>query len=128
VEAEYYGLHKGDQYFAVEVTAREPWDVTVEAAREDFEHHARSLGLFTGQLAYQGHTITDNAYPLFHVDEIDRLNEAKQRIRALGIHLAGRQGNFEFISSWLTTRKARALAESIRGDAPLPVSISEPSL
>jgi len=126
--SEYYGLHDGDQYFAVEVTAREPWDVTIEAAREDFESHARSLGLFTGHLVYQGHAVTDHAYPLFHVDEVSGLNEAKQRIRALGIHLAGRQGNFEFISSWLTTRKAKALAESIRGDSPQPLSISEPSL
>jgi protoporphyrinogen oxidase len=126
--SEYYGRHAGDEYFGVEVTAREPWDITVESAREDFEHHARSLGLFDGQLAYQGHAVTDNAYPLFHVDEIKRLNETKQRIRALGIHLVGRQGNFEYISSWLTTLKAKALAESIRGEPPQQRQVREPSL
>jgi protoporphyrinogen oxidase len=126
--SEYYGRHDGDEYFVVEVTARDSWDVTVEEAREDFEHHVRSLGLYSGDLAYQGHTVTDNAYPLFHVDEIQRLNEAKQRIRALGIYLVGRQGNFEYISSWLTALKSKALAESIRGKSPHQPSVSEPSL
>lgn len=126
--SEYYGRHAGDEYFVVEVTTREPWDITVESAREDFEQHARSLGLYQGQLAYQGHAVTDNAYPLFHVDEIRRLNETKQRIRALGIHLVGRQGNFEYISSWLTTLKAKALAESIRGESAQQLQVKEPSL
>jgi protoporphyrinogen oxidase len=126
--SEYYGRHEGDEYFTVEVTAREPWDVTVERAREDFERHARSLGLYHGQLLYQGCAITDNAYPLFPVDEVKRLNDVKQRIRDLGIYLVGRQGNFEFISSWLTTLKAKSLAESLRGQSSPQLPVSEPSL
>jgi len=126
--SEYYGRHDGDEYFTVEVTARDLEEMTVERAREDFEQHSRSLGLFSGQLAYQGYVVTDNAYPLFHLDEVRRLNQAKENIRALGIHLAGRQGNFEYISSWLATRKSKALAESIRGESAHQPLLSEPSL
>jgi protoporphyrinogen oxidase len=115
--SEYYGRHDGDEYFVVEVTARDPWDVTVDGLREDFERHVRTLGLFSGRLAYQGHTVTENAYPLFRVDEIRRLEEAKERIQSLGIDIVGRQGNFEYLSSWLTALKAKALAERVREEA-----------
>ena len=115
--SEFYGRHEGDEYFTVEATSLDSSEEAVSRLCEDFERHARELGLFRGMLWCQGHTVTEHAYPLFHHDELRKLDEARRRIRALGVDLVGRQGNFEYISSVQTALKAKALARGLRVEA-----------
>jgi hypothetical protein len=115
--SELYGRRENDEYFTVEATALDSSEQEVSRLCEDFERHARELGLFRGALWCQGHLVTEHAYPLFHRDEVRKLDEARQRIRAMGIDLVGRQGNFEYISSMKTALEAKALARGLQAQA-----------
>lgn len=60
--------------------------------------------------------MTRNAYPVYRRDNVDRIAAAKQRLKQWGLDLAGRQGEFDYISSSDAAGKAKIVAEKIKAD------------
>jgi protoporphyrinogen oxidase len=112
----FYGRHGADDYLVVEATLRPGDDVDVAGLRRDFEGHARKAGLFRGELNYQGCLTTNNAYPIYRRDNIERMREAKKGVAGWGVCLAGRQGEFDYISSSDAAGNARAVATRLKGE------------
>ncbi len=114
--SKYYGTHEGDDYFVVEITLDKDTQPDISQQQEDFESHVQSLGLFKGKLKYQGSLVIPNAYPVYRRDRLNEVIEAKQSLQEWGLDLAGRQGDFDYISSYDAAANARSLAEKIRAD------------
>lgn len=109
----YYTAPAGEQYFVVEGTLKENVDLDEALLREDFESHVRRLGLYRGILKYQGCILTDHAYPVYRLGNLERVLAAKVKLRELGIDLSGRQGEFDYISSSDAAGSAQRLARAI---------------
>lgn len=113
----YYGKADGADYFTVECVLREDDPQGEDFVREDFESHARGLGLFRGDLDFQGAVTTPNAYPVFRAADSSGIEKTKRRIQALGIELLGRHGAFEYLSSSVTAAKSKKMGEKIAAEA-----------
>jgi protoporphyrinogen oxidase len=116
----YYSARVGEQYFVVEGTLKENVELDEALLRKDFESHVRRLGLYRGMLKYQGCIRTDHAYPVYRLGNLERVLAAKTKLRELGIDLAGRQGEFDYISSSDAAGGAQKLARAILGSLPVP--------
>lgn len=114
--SKYYGTHEGDDYFVVEVTFDNNYDPNLLEQKEAFEAQIKGFGLLKGELKYQGGLVTQNAYPVYRRDNVDRIAAAKQRLKQWGLDLAGRQGEFDYISSSDAAGKAKIVAEKIKAD------------
>jgi protoporphyrinogen oxidase len=112
-----YDDQQGGRWLSVEVTRPSDRPSDIEAIRRDFETQVRELGLFKGELAYQGHWVTPNAYPVFNADGEAALDRDRARIEEWGIHIVGRQGRFEYLSSAAASASARAVADELRARA-----------
>jgi protoporphyrinogen oxidase len=109
----YYGRLEGEEYFVVEGTLKEAVLVDLGHLQADFESHVRDLGLYCGRLQYQGGVLTDYAYPVYRRENLDRVLQMKTRLRAAGLYLAGRQGEFDYISSSDAAGNAQEVAQQI---------------
>jgi Phytoene dehydrogenase and related proteins len=118
--AELYGPHRGEEYFAVEVTTRSASAVDVAEADADFRRHTESLGLYRGTLTLQGSHVTEHAYPVYRVSEVVMLRDARRRLEDWGIDLLGRQGRFDYVTSSIVAANARAMADVIAEDRQAP--------
>lgn len=105
-----YGDPQG--YFAVEIPVRGTPDII--AQQEQFELHLAELGLFRNGLHLEGSELTRNAYPIFRARQLGELAADKQRILDWGIILAGRQGEFEYLSSSQVATVAALKAGEVR--------------
>lgn len=106
-----YDLPTRQAYFTVEITTKGILIPDITALSKDFERHMYDLGLMHN-LEFLGSTTTPNAYPVFKVGEAKNVEKDKQLLSALGIHLAGRQGCFDYISSHDAAKQAKkAVAE-----------------
>jgi phytoene dehydrogenase-like protein len=111
-----YGKDGDRHYFAAEIPLAPGANPDVDAERAGFERHVASLGLFAGELGFQGSCVTRNAYPVYRAEAVAGLAADRRRIADRGIRLAGRQGRFEYISSNLACEAAFALAAEMRAE------------
>lgn len=112
--SKYYGKYEGDDYFAVEITVENNKSINKEQLREKFESHIKSLGLFQGELKYQGDIVIKNAYPCYTRDLVNKVATTKNYFKELGIDLLGRQGEFDYISANDAIVNAKKLADKIQ--------------
>ncbi|MES0211743.1 NAD(P)-binding protein [Mesorhizobium sp. M0028] len=125
--AGFYGTKNGRHYLSVEITVAAGALLDVKDEVRQFEEHARSLGLFhVGRLILEGHHVTANAYPVFRRDSVDLIERDKQLVSDWGVVLAGRQGEFEYISSEQAAMSAIALAHRMTAELGLPDNAMTP--
>lgn len=109
-----YGVDAGVHHLSVEITVSDGEVPDIDRERASFEQHVRQLGLLRdGLLRYEGHHLTPNAYPILRLDQARSAEAAKRRLEECGVMLAGRQGQFEYLSSKQAATSAIALAEAI---------------
>ncbi|MAT73178.1 MAG: hypothetical protein CMJ58_27140 [Planctomycetaceae bacterium] len=125
VFSKFYGPHRGQDYFTVEVTSQDTSPAAVEAACRDFEDHAREFNLLEGSPELQGTFVTPRAYPLYRAGQLAAVEREKQHLRDFGIDLVGRQGNYEYIISDVVAQRAETLVEQIGDDLKLASAKSE---
>lgn len=109
----YYGLIAGEHYFAVECTVHGNDAARIEEQRRAFEQHIPATPLFRGDLKFQGGLLTPNAYPYYRRGDHERLQTTKRAVEAAGLHLAGRQGRFDYLTSHEAVAGSRGLAGAI---------------
>jgi protoporphyrinogen oxidase len=114
VFSRYYGTVEGRHYFAVEGTAREHAgdEPTLAAGEEDFRSFAREHALFPGTLRLTGGVLTRKAYPVYRRESARGVEALRQELRRRGLHLAGRQGTFDYVTSSDAAGDAAAVAQS----------------
>lgn len=95
VYSDFYGRAEGREYFAVEVNA-EHVDRSVDKAEADFRQHARRHGLFVGDLRLEGHSVLDNAYPIYVSGAGELAATQIRQLADAGITSLGRQGAFDY--------------------------------
>jgi phytoene dehydrogenase-like protein len=115
-----YGARDGEDYFAVEITTRDACAAQVAEYDEDFRRHSQSLGFYRGTLTLVGSHVSEHAYPVYRVREVEMLRDARRVLEDWGIDLLGRQGRFDYVTSSVVASNARAMAESIAEDAHAP--------
>ena len=111
-----YGLHEGQHYFAVDGTIHAQSSLYLEVLKNDFENHIQQMGIFPGELNYVGGLVTSHAYPVYNRKNLDQAKALKERIQSLGLHVTGRQGEFDYVSSADAAFSAYRLAHQLRGD------------
>lgn len=97
LHSKYYGDVDGWSYFSVETTVHLDDNKDVNSCEDDFRESIRGVDILNGELELVGHRQTDFAYPLYEHDVTARRNEILQKLEALGIESAGRQGRFEYL-------------------------------
>lgn len=114
VFSRYYAAPGGGQVFTVEGTASpgRAAEAVGRAGFEDFERWALRERLFDGPLQGLGYAITPRGYPVYRTSTARGIRELKRRLRAQGVRLAGRQGDFNYISSSDAARDAVAAARA----------------
>lgn len=116
-----YGKIDGDDCFLVECTHRPEARMTERILKLDFEDHVSRVPILLGALKYQGSIETDDAYPFFRRNDLQRIDQARRILEEYGIVLVGRQGTFTYSSAHLTALRAREVADRIRSRSiPLP--------
>ena len=65
----------------------------------DFEQWARREKLFAADPRLLDGVVTSHAYPVYRTDTVLAVRDLKRRLQAEGIVLAGRQGEFNYLSS-----------------------------
>jgi hypothetical protein len=106
-------------WFTVEVTTRDTAPAALAELRDEFEAHARDLGMLDGPPELVGQRVTERAYPVFRVGDPERVEAERQRVARMGVALAGRQGRFEYQSSAHAALQARRLGRALRpGERP----------
>ena len=118
--SELYGPLDGDEYLTVEVTSRGASAAEVGEADADFRRHVGSLGFYIGTLTLEGTHVTEHAYPVYRVREVEMLRDTRRRLEEWGIDLLGRQGRFDYATSSVVATKARAAAAAIAEDRHAP--------
>jgi protoporphyrinogen oxidase len=101
-----YGALPAEDHFTVEVTSHASDGTAAHA--EDFIQHATALG-FVERPELVGHLVTPDAYPLFRRGQSAGRAEDRAQLTRAGIHLAGRQGRFEYLSSSQAAQQAKSL-------------------
>ena len=118
VFSKFYGMPQdGRDYLSVEITGDEDSDEIVNRCREDFEAHAREVGLFEGTPEFVGHHYTPFAYPVYRKGITEQLENDKQRLAEFGIDSIGRHGNFEYVISHFVALAAKELIEKYPQDS-----------
>jgi protoporphyrinogen oxidase len=114
VFSRYYGAVEGRHYFAVEGTARENREdaPTLAAGEEDFRSFVREHALFPGKLELAGGVLTRKAYPVYRRRSARGVDALRRELRRRGLHLAGRQGTFDYVTSSDAAGNAAAVARS----------------
>jgi Flavin containing amine oxidoreductase len=108
VYSDFYGRHRGREFFAVEVNAQHVGGDTAIADR-DFRAHVASNGLFQGDLRLEGRHALAHAYPIYVDNAQENLDSTIAALRAFGVESIGRQGAFEYQPTARdTTLKAEA--------------------
>lgn len=118
--SELYGPKDGDEYFTVEVTTRNASPADVVEADGDFRRHVQELGFYRGSLTLEGTHVTEHAYPIYRVREVEMLRDVRRRLEAWGVDLLGRQGRFDYVTSSVVAANARTMAASIVEDRQAP--------
>ena len=111
-----YGEQEGAFAAELPLPNVRPADVDVDALRRDFEAHLAEVGLYRGGVRLVGHVITPSAYPIYRAQSLDLLDADKRRLADWGLILAGRQGEFEYLSSSQVATNVARLAERIVAD------------
>jgi hypothetical protein len=93
--SDFYGAVENREYFGVEVVAGDT-GVSVEKAESAFRDHARSNGLFTGELRLEGSRTLSHAYPIYRRNAAKHAAETIERLRRFGVESFGRQGGFNY--------------------------------
>jgi protoporphyrinogen oxidase len=106
---------KEQHYFGVECTMPEDSDIPTYDLRAGFERHTAEHAVFRGSIRFLGVKITRNAYPLYKTGYEQQQEYVKQQIAARGITLAGRQGDFAYLTSGEVAQRAEALAPAAAG-------------
>lgn len=102
----------GRDYLTAEVTVQGEDPADVETARRDFEAHMATHGVLAKPV-YLGAELTKNAYPLYLKDSLPEMEADKQVLIDFGIDVLGRQGNFEYVISNVSARRAAKLAQQM---------------
>ncbi|MEL6692325.1 MAG: FAD-dependent oxidoreductase [Pseudomonadota bacterium] len=97
LHSQYYGEVDDWSYFSIETTVHLGDNKDVQACEDDFRTSIRNVDILKGTLELVGHRQTDFAYPLYEHDVTARRQSIIQRLEALGIESAGRQGRFEYL-------------------------------
>jgi len=97
LHSHFYGDVEGRAYFSVEVPQSAGDPVDAGALFDDFRRHTAANGLFNGDLALEGHAVTDFAYPHYAIGYKARLAKAFAALEAAGIETVGRQGRFDYL-------------------------------
>ncbi|HET6764154.1 MAG TPA: FAD-dependent oxidoreductase [Longimicrobiaceae bacterium] len=117
--ARFYAPEDGMDWFTVEITTRDTTPAALAELRDEFEAHARDLGMLDGLPELLGQQVTERAYPVFRVGDPARVEAERRRVAAMGVALAGRQGRFEYQSSALAAVQARSVGRGLRAvDTP----------
>lgn len=90
-----YGLANGRQYFSVEVIGDHHAD-RGQVFDQDFRAHARSNGIFEGDLVLEGSRVTASAYPVYLEGAGAGATAMIEALRRFGIRSFGRQGGFDY--------------------------------
>lgn len=99
VFSRFYGKQYGKHYFSIESTTPEGNTAHIKELRAGFERHAIQCRIFDGKFTYLGTEETPNAYPLYRAGYAESQEAVKNRLRSIGVHLLGRQGNFAYQTS-----------------------------
>jgi protoporphyrinogen oxidase len=102
----------GSDYFTIEVTVPERDTADLDAIRADFEKHCKDFAI-ADNLSFQGSYTTHRAYPVFRPGQSVGVNRDRELVQSLGIHLAGRQGKFAYISSLEAAAQAKREADVV---------------
>jgi protoporphyrinogen oxidase len=105
----YHGPSRGRHYFTVECTVMSEGPATVSELAADFESHAVRHGAFRPGLRLVGHRRVPRAYPLYRNGATTRLHASRLLLEANGLTLAGRQGRFDYASSFDVARRSAEL-------------------
>ena len=109
----FHGRDQSQDWFTVEVTTRDTSVNALEELREEFEAHARDLGMLEGTPELLGSLVTERAYPVFRIGDPELVAAERQRLHRVGILLTGRQGRFEYQSSSVAAARARDVAREL---------------
>jgi len=111
VLSRYYGPAGGKHYLTVEGTLKPGvHDAPPAEGIEDFERWLRGARLFAAHPRYLGGVVTPHAYPVYRTEAVEAVHRLKQTIRAAGLVLAGRQGEFNYLTSSDAAGNARRVA------------------
>lgn len=108
-----YDAPEGEDFLTVEVTSADVSPKRIEALAQDFEEHAGRLSLFESAPRRIGYAVTERAYPMCRRGHMGDLDREKQKLRDLGVHIVGRQGDHAYFSSHNVALAARATAKAI---------------
>lgn len=112
--SQYYGKHEGDDYFSVEITMDPDIEPDIAKQQQQFEAHVTSLGLYQGEFKLQSSLVTKNAYPVYLRENVDEVLRVKHELKAWGLYLAGRQGEFDYLNSSDASANAVKIAKLIK--------------
>lgn len=112
--SQYYGKHEGDDYFSVEITMNPDVKPDIIDQKQKFEAHVQSLGLYQGEFKFQSSLVTKNAYPVYLRENVDEVLKIKNKLKAWGLYLAGRQGEFDYLNSSDASASAVRISKLIK--------------
>ncbi len=108
-----YGPDGDQDYFTVEVATTDTSEPHLQDLQRDFERHATTLGLVSRDVECVGRAVTEHAYPVFRREDCGQLESERSKLRSFGIEAVGRQGNFDYLSSYEVGLRARGLADKL---------------
>jgi hypothetical protein len=110
-----YGNLGSQHRISVEIPiAGDPELVDVQIESTDFIANAQSLCLLVrAQTQLLGHHLTRNSYPIYRPDSVTAIERDKRTVTEWGIHLCGRQGDFDYVSSAQAAASGIALAQRL---------------
>jgi protoporphyrinogen oxidase len=96
MHSDYYGKRAGREFFGVEITLRDG-KPEPRSLFEDFAAHTKQLGLFRGDLRFEGSMDLDFAYPICDMQAEERRLRLIDLLAQSGVETIGRQGLFDYI-------------------------------
>lgn len=113
VFSRYYANESEKDWFTVEVTTDDASEETMKRSADEYMNHARKHKLIDADVEMVGHSISEDAYPVFSREVKAQVDEDRNKLNEFGINLLGRQGNFEYVISNVVARKASFLAGEV---------------
>ena len=109
----FHKFYGGQGYFTVEIACENPSDSLIAGLRQEFVEHALKFRLLRDKPCFKGCEISANAYPVYRAGEMGAIEEEKARLKDRGIHLLGRQGDFQYLISGPIANQATRLVGKI---------------
>ncbi|SNB75054.1 Protoporphyrinogen oxidase [Arboricoccus pini] len=106
-------------HMSIEITSKDGAAEPVEEHLAAISRQLQATGLLKAPLELLGHSLTGHAYPLYRQGVMAASQRLQAQLKAFGIELAGRQGNFDYIpSADLAVKLVRAQAAARQTPAP----------